>query len=162
MAPSVCSTRTTTRDLLYSRNLPDDLEFTKKTPTTFWKTSYDPYPSVQGVTSLVRVGHASSLKNWHSRGWRLLDQKKPTATVERRVSWKNQPRWADLTPKKETKTKKNQVRNFAKKHTRKSLPHPNPVKSFAEEHQPPPNLTQGNKNSTALMVGGHQNSTGSS
>jgi hypothetical protein len=33
------------------------------------------------------------------------------------------------------------------------------VKSFAREHQPLPDLTRGEQNSTALMVGRHLNST---
>jgi len=40
---------------------------------------------IQGVTSLALVGHESSVKNWHSRGWRLLDRKKSATTVEMRV-----------------------------------------------------------------------------
>jgi hypothetical protein len=106
---------------------------------------------IQGViTSLARVGHAPSVKNRYGYGWRLLDRKNPATIVERHVSWKNQSKWANLTPKKETQTKQNKTRSET------------PVKSSAEEHQPLPNLIRGNKNFKALMARGHKNSTGSS
>jgi len=77
-------------NLLYSRNSPENLGSIEKSPTAPWKTICDPHAPVQGVTSLVHVGHAPSMKNWHDRGCRLLDRKKPASSVERRVSWKNQ------------------------------------------------------------------------
>jgi hypothetical protein len=60
--------------------------------------------------------------------------------------------------------KENPVRNSARKHTRKSLPNPNPMKPSVGEHQPPPDLSNlgGNKNSKTLMAWGHKNSTNNS
>jgi hypothetical protein len=48
-----------------------------------------------------------------------------------------------------------------RRHTRKSLPNPNLMKSYGRKHQPPPDLTRGTKNSIVLKAGRHQISTGS-
>jgi hypothetical protein len=39
----------------------------------------------------------------HGRGLILPDQRKPTTTLEGRVSWENQPKTSDLAPKNNSK-----------------------------------------------------------
>lgn len=161
MAPSSATVRADHAPSLETFSAAETHRKTSKPPKTpnctledkLWPTRVGP-----GRDSLVRVRHAPSVKNWHGCGWRLLDRKKPATIVERHVSWENQPKWEDLIPQKKTKNKKqkNLVKNSAKKHIRKSLLNPNPVKSFARGHQPPTDLIRGIKNSKALMALGHK------
>lgn len=63
--------------------------------------------------------------------------------------------------KERNPNKEKSGQKLSRKTTKKSLPNPNPMKSFTVEHQPLPNLTRRKKKkSKALMAGGHKNSTG--